>query len=288
MTMVTANICGLGEAAAALIAQAVLKNPACLTVLSLAGNSLGLQGCVMLIEALHSTSTQISSLDIASNHISFVHQHKLELILDLSDVHTCDCCSLAGTQSVWRCELCNFDICPSCFLATCPFQMVAKAISLPTLATLNVAGNGFVSSALVGEGHVAGMHQVVSTLKESGVKELCWDSAQHTLMIQELLSSDEITLEYAARGSGVLLIAGLVQQNDGVRKMRFMCSRPVCDCGNPDCGENGASSESMQLNFDCNSIIPHYRDILGSAGFSMLAGILSKFHQLTCECEADL
>jgi len=114
MTTVTANICGLGEAAAALIAQAVLTNPACLTVLSLAGNSLGLKGCVMLIEALHSTSTQISSLDIASNHISFVHQHKLELILDPSDVHTCDCCSLAGTQSVWRCELCNFDICPSC------------------------------------------------------------------------------------------------------------------------------------------------------------------------------
>ena len=120
------------------------------------------------------------------------------------------------------------------------------------------------------------------------MKELCWDSAQHTLMIQELLSSDEITLEYAPRGSGVLLIAGLVQQNDGVRKMRVMCSkRPLCDC--PDCVENGASSESMQLNFDCNSIIPHYRDIsLGSAGFSMLAGILSKFHQLTCECEADL
>ena len=167
MTTVTANICGLGEAAAALIAQAVLTNPACLTVLSLAGNSLGLKGCVMLIEALHSTSTQISSLDIASNHISFVHQHKLELILDPSDVHTCDCCSLAGTQSVWRCELCNFDICPSCFLATSPFQMVVKA---------NILDNGDLDIGISSNHGVTYYTDNISTSTEvpKEVKELMY------------------------------------------------------------------------------------------------------------------
>ena len=250
-----------------------------LTELSLNGNSMGLKGCSMLIDALHSSASNIAKLDLARNQILFAHEHALELIVDPSDVHTCDLCSSAGMQPVHRCDVCDFDLCPSCFSVTCPFVMVAKAVSMPTLTALDVSGNGFVSSAL-GTGHAEGMQVLVDTLKDSGMQKLHWSSAQHPIMVQDLLSSEEVALDHAPEGSDVKLIACLIHV--GMRKMKFLAQQP-CDCGNSwcdgleYCGGQGPSEKTIALNFNSSIVCSQYDVALGSTGFILLTGVLQKF-----------
>jgi len=156
--------------------------------------------------------------------------------------------------------------------------MVAKAVSMPTLTALDVSGNGFVSSAF-GTGHAEGMQVLVDTLQDSGMKKLHWNSAQHPIMVQDLLSSEEVALDHAPEGSDVKLIACLI--HFGMRKMKFLAQHP-CDCGNSwcdglDCGGQGPSEKTMALNFDSSIVCPQDDMALGSTGFILLTGVLQKF-----------